>query len=85
MIINAITQYQQIEARYKASKVKPKTDNAVFSIPEPKDSFEPVRKKPEIREALVSAVKKKIRLGYYNSTSVLEDLSDSFAKAMNQA
>jgi hypothetical protein len=85
MIIQAISQYQQLEKTYKASKMRPKAGNAVFSVPKPKDAFEPASKKNDIRQDLISTVRKKIRLGYYNSQTVLEDLSDSFAKAMNQA
>jgi hypothetical protein len=84
MFIHAINQYQQIEKTFKASKMKPNAGTAVFSVPTPKDSFEPVHKKNEVRQDLIGVVKKKISLGYYNSPSVLDQLSDSFAKAMNQ-
>jgi len=84
MIIQGINQYQQNEANFQASKrEKPKSGSAVFSMPKDNVSISP--KKPEIRESLVSSVKKKIDLGFYNSQSVIDQLSDSFAQAMNQA
>jgi anti-sigma28 factor (negative regulator of flagellin synthesis) len=83
MIIQGINQYQKLEAKYKASKEKSRISRDSQVVP--KDSFEPSHKKLEIRQDLVSAVKKKIRLGYYSSETVLDDLSDSFAKALNAA
>jgi hypothetical protein len=35
------------------------------------------------REALMQSVKKKIKSGYYNSESVLDDISHGFASALN--
>jgi hypothetical protein len=83
MIIQGINQYRQLEASFKASKMKPKASTAVFTVP--KDKIEIAPKKPEIRESLVNNVRKKVDLGFYNSPSVIEQLSDSFAQAMNQA
>jgi anti-sigma28 factor (negative regulator of flagellin synthesis) len=37
------------------------------------------------REAHLAAIRKKIDGGFYNSGEVVEDLSDSFAKAFDQA
>jgi hypothetical protein len=86
MNIQGINQYQKYEARYKASKERPDAHQSVFAIP--RDTFEPpsaAHKKGDIREDLVTTVKKKIRLGYYSSETVLDDLSNSFAKALNAA
>jgi hypothetical protein len=83
MIIQGINQYQKLEAKYKALKDKPGTSQSSQGVP--RDSFEPSHKKLEIRQDLVNAVKTKIRLGYYSSETVLDDLSNSFAKALNAA
>jgi anti-sigma28 factor (negative regulator of flagellin synthesis) len=83
MNIQGINQYQRLEARYKASKQGPKISRNAQT--KPRDTFEPSHRKLEIREDLVNAVKKKIRLGYYSSETVLDDLSNSFAKALNAA
>ncbi len=83
MVIHGISQYQQNEANFKIARDRARSGTAVFSVP--KDKIEIAQKKPEIRQSLVTAVKKKIDLGFYNSSSVLEQLSDSFAQAMNQA
>jgi hypothetical protein len=82
MIIQGINQYQKLEARFKASKEKQNTGSGKVM---PKDTFEPTRKKPEVRQDLINTVKNKIRLGYYSSETVLDDLSNSFAKALNTA
>lgn len=37
------------------------------------------------REAHLAAIRKKIAGGFYNSGEVVDDLSDSFAKAFDQA
>jgi hypothetical protein len=39
---------------------------------------------PEDRQALLSSIKNKIKKGFYNSDSVLEDLSHGFASALDQ-
>ena len=80
MVIQGILQYQQRETAYKAFKPKPGTSRDPQRIP--KDTFEPAHKKFEIRRDLVDTVKKKISRGYYNSETVLDDLSNSFAKAL---
>jgi hypothetical protein len=48
-----------------------------------KDSWEPSAKKDQPRLDLLAAIKKKIGAGYYNSREVIDDVSDSFAKAFN--
>ena len=83
MIIQGINQYQKLEAKYKASKAKPRISQNPQGVPQ--DSFEPSHKKLEIRQDLVNTVKNKIRHGYYSSETVLDDLSNSFAKALNAA
>jgi hypothetical protein len=58
--------------------------------PMPSDTFEASAdahgkdKSSEVREDLLKTVKKRIGAGFYNSTDVLEDLSNSFATALNQ-
>jgi DNA-nicking Smr family endonuclease len=83
MIIQGILQYQQREVAYKALKTKPRTSQDVQRIPQ--DTFEPAHKKPEIRQELVNTVKRKISRGYYSSETVLDDLGNSFARALNAA
>ncbi|HEX2958418.1 MAG TPA: hypothetical protein VHO70_16400 [Chitinispirillaceae bacterium] len=39
---------------------------------------------PEERSALLASIKNKIKKGFYNSDSVLEDLSHGFASALDQ-
>lgn len=38
----------------------------------------------EERQALLASIKRKIKKGFYNSDSVLEDLSHGFASALDQ-
>lgn len=80
MIIQAINQYQLNTVGYKALKQKP---GPKVQAPVPTDSFQKVLKKAELREDLLNTVRKKVKQGYYNSQTVLDDLSDSFAKAMS--
>jgi hypothetical protein len=80
MIIQAINQYQLNATGFKALKQKP---GPKAQTPVATDSFQAVLKKAEIREELLNTVKKKMQQGYYNSQTVLDDLSDSFAKAMS--
>jgi anti-sigma28 factor (negative regulator of flagellin synthesis) len=68
---------------FKAIKNRPKTTAGSQTVQQ--DSFEPSHKKPEIRQELVDTVKKKVEHGFYASEAVLDDLSDSFAKALNSA
>ncbi len=83
MIIQGITQYQNIEAKFKAVKDRPKANPGTKVMQQ--DTFEPSHKKPEIRQDLVDIVKKKIQQGFYRSDIVIDDLSDSFAKALNSS
>ncbi len=39
----------------------------------------------ETRRELLASIKKKIKSGYYHSNEVIEDLSESFAKAFDKA
>jgi hypothetical protein len=80
MMIQNINPYKQQGQPSKVRPVKagPNTPSFAQVL---KDTYEPA--KPQIREDLVNAIKKKIHLGYYNSQTVLDDLSSSFAKAMN--
>ena len=76
-----------LEKSYKALKLKQKASQGYSANNlEPKDVYDKsdtTSKSNEIRYDLIASIKKKIKLGYYNSQAVLEDLSDSFAKAMN--
>jgi anti-sigma28 factor (negative regulator of flagellin synthesis) len=45
------------------------------------DTYEP--SKSSIRQDLIASIKEKIKAGYYNSREVVDDLTDSFAKAFN--
>jgi hypothetical protein len=47
----------------------------------PVDTYEPA--KGAIRQDLIASIKAKIKSGFYNTREVVEDLSDSFAKAFN--
>jgi len=84
MIIHNITRYQSLDVRSRISKEKP-AFNAV-SQASPKDTYEPSsnRSPAQVREDLLTTIKKKINSGFYHSKDVLEELSDSFAKALNQ-
>jgi hypothetical protein len=92
MIISNISRYQSSDIKSKAMGTKPsrpivskthktKTDTYEASsvgeaIAQPSSS--------NVRGDLIQTVKKRIGSGYYNSGEVLEDLSTSFAKALNQ-
>jgi hypothetical protein len=80
MRIQSIAQYQSLDVKSRISKEKSRLD--VVSKGPPQDTYEPSR--PEVREDLLNAIKKRISAGFYNTEIVLEDLSDSFAKALNQ-
>jgi GTPase Era involved in 16S rRNA processing len=83
MFINAINTIQQYDIKSRVVREKHKADQpAIGSF---KDTFEAAEKKTADRDALINTIRKKIKLGYYNSESVVDDLSDSFAKAMNPA
>jgi hypothetical protein len=92
MIINNNIRYQTIDFKSKVSSKKPTID--IVSKPGEKDSYEPSTLKspekrsatyrPDIREDLISTVKKRINKGFYNSPEVLEDLGNSFANALQK-
>ncbi len=82
MNIQGIQNYKIFDTKLKLAKKKPVSTE----MPHGKrveDTYEP--SKPTDRKALLASIKKKIRSGYYNSQEVVEDLSDSFAKAFNKA
>jgi len=84
MIIQNIARYQSMDIKSRDLKEKPKVN--VVSREASKDTYEPSgESKTEIREDLLRNVKKRVNTGFYHSKEVLEDLSDSFAKALNQA
>jgi hypothetical protein len=90
MIISNITRYQSSAIKSKAMETKPskvvvsKTPNT--DTYEASSGGEPVSRSSSssVRGDLIRTVKKRIGSGYYNSGEVLEDLSNSFAKALNQ-
>jgi hypothetical protein len=84
MIIQNIARYQSVDIKSRDLKEKPKVN--VVSREASQDTYEPSgESKTEIREDLLRNVKKRVNTGFYHSKEVLEDLSDSFAKALNQA
>jgi hypothetical protein len=50
---------------------------------EPSEDLPPANRERD-RSDLIAEIKKKIKAGYYGSRDVVEDLSDTFAKAFNQ-
>jgi hypothetical protein len=93
MIINNSIRYQSID--YKSKVLNKKTAFDAVSKPARSDSYEPsasaaaeTKNKPfrtDIRQDLINTVKKRIDKGFYNSADVMEDLSNSFAKALQQS
>jgi hypothetical protein len=89
MIINNITRYHASDLKPKAF-AKPITNAGSRAAPH--DTYESSgpdrleRPSPsfEARGDLIRTVKKRIQSGYYNSKDVLDDLSNSFAKALHQ-
>jgi len=61
----------------RIAKTGPSFSDFLTLSPQPQD------KPSEIRQDLVSAVKARMKAGFYNSAEVVDDLSDSFAKAFN--
>jgi anti-sigma28 factor (negative regulator of flagellin synthesis) len=54
----------------------------LIAVPETEtDSYEPAA--PLIRKDLIASIKSRIKDGFYNTEEVIDDLSDSFAKAFN--
>jgi hypothetical protein len=84
MIVRNITQYHSMEI--KSRQVKERNTADTVSRDMPVDTYEPSGDTgtSEIRTDLINTVKKRIASGYYNSNDVLDDLSDSFADALNQ-
>ena len=80
MRIQNIAQYQSLDNKSRISREKPRID--VVSKDPPKDTYE--SSQSVVREDLLNTIKKRISAGFYNTEIVLEDLSDSFAKALNQ-
>ncbi len=82
MNIQGIQSYLSYELKAKPAKKKavPKENPPQKRV---KDTYEPAES--EERRKLLQSVKKKIQSGYYNSEEVVEDLSEAFAKAFNQA
>jgi hypothetical protein len=80
MCIQNIAQYQSSDIKSRISREKPRID--VVSKDLPKDTYE--SSQSVVREDLLNTIKKRISAGFYNTEIVLEDLSDSFAKALNQ-
>jgi hypothetical protein len=80
MRIQNIAQYQSLDNKSRISREKPRID--VVSKDMPKDTYE--SSQSVVREDLLNTIKKRISAGFYNTEIVLEDLSDSFAKALNQ-
>ena len=69
-----------MDNKSRISREKPRID--VVSKDMPKDTYE--SSQSVVREDLLNTIKKRISAGFYNTEIVLEDLSDSFAKALNQ-
>jgi anti-sigma28 factor (negative regulator of flagellin synthesis) len=80
MRIQSLAHYQSIDIKSRVLKEKPRIDSLSKNI---QDTYEPFQ--PEARGDLIKAIKKRISSGFYNTDTVLEDLGDSFAKALNQA
>lgn len=82
MNIQGIQNHKIYDTKLKMLKNKP----VLRELPRGKwveDTYEPA--KPDDRKTLLASIKKKIQSGYYNSNEVVEDLSDSFAKAFDKA
>ncbi|HEX7509739.1 MAG TPA: hypothetical protein VF335_00430 [Chitinivibrionales bacterium] len=83
MIIHGIVQYRSLDVKSKSPKEKiaARSPSNALSM----DTYEPSvpRIRGEIREDLIASVKKKINNGFYQSKDVLDQLSDSFAQALN--
>lgn len=67
-------------------RTKPGTDSSEESCARevaPRDTYEPSARNDRARQ--LADIRKKMKAGYYNSEEVLEDLSDTFAKAFDKA
>ncbi len=82
MNIQGIQNYKVYDTKMKPSKKKP----VLAELQRGKrveDTYEPAQ--PNDRKTLLASIKKKIQSGYYNSKEVVDDLSESFAKAFEKA
>jgi len=84
MLIEGIRQITSYESRLKSIKDKEKPAPQASSQTGNIDKYEPEPMSPEERAAFLSSIKKKIKSGYYNSDAVSEDLSHTFARALDQ-
>jgi anti-sigma28 factor (negative regulator of flagellin synthesis) len=89
MLVNNIAQYQSVDSRSRIMTVKQSRNIALKT--KTADTYEAsgadAPNQPsssEIRKDLIKTVKKRIGSGFYNSKDVLDDLSNSFAKALQQ-
>jgi anti-sigma28 factor (negative regulator of flagellin synthesis) len=90
MLVHTIAQYQSFKSRSRNMTAKP--ERTAVSKTKAVDTYEASgayvpKNQPsssEIRADLIKTVKKRIGSGFYNSKDVLEDLSNSFAKALHQ-
>jgi hypothetical protein len=89
MLVQNIALYQSVDIKSRIMAAKPVKN--IVSKTASTDTYEASgangqgRPPPSaIREDLINTVKKRIGSGFYNSKDVLEDLSNSFAKALNQ-
>ncbi|MBD3320409.1 MAG: hypothetical protein GF350_04855 [Chitinivibrionales bacterium] len=58
--------------------------NNSSSAPHPPDESGKRTASSSVRDDLINSVKSRIKNGYYNSDMVVDDLSDSFARVLNQ-
>ncbi len=85
MIIQNLQNTFQIEAkRALKPELKRQKDDAEKRAASQKSSSSVSEQSPEERQALLASIKSKIKKGFYNSDSVLEDLSHGFASALDQ-
>ena len=68
----------------QARNIAPKTKTADTYETSGADAPNQQPSSSEIRKDLIKTVKKRIGSGFYNSKDVLDDLSNSFAKALQQ-
>jgi hypothetical protein len=80
MDVRPIQAFQAADLLARAARDKTKSKPAVAEPP--KDIFQPSGDTD--RSALLDAVKKRIKSGYYNSKDVIDDLGESFAKVFDK-
>jgi anti-sigma28 factor (negative regulator of flagellin synthesis) len=85
MIIQNLQNTFQIDVK-RAIKSDPKRqkDDTEKQVTSQESSSSVSERTPEERQALLASIKNKIKKGFYNSDSVLEDLSHGFASALDQ-